>query len=206
MNKYIMTIKLAQTSILCTTIGFLLLGCSGKLQTTSKLENGITLDGYSTYAWVAPHNPEAKTRADDKRYAPLIRQLSDESLQKKGMKLDTLAPDALFSFDTKVEERVKYSKAALTNPTYYYGGPGYYPGFYVGPAYYENTAPIPGGEVLPEEYDQGMLSIQMFDTKSKKVLWRGLAQQPLDAKTNVEAVIKAAVRDIFDQLPVKLKK
>ena len=201
-----MTIKILRTSILCTTIGFLVSGCSGKLQTTTKLEDGVTLDNYSTYAWVAPHNPDGKTRVDDKRYAPLIRKLSDEALQNKGMKLDTLAPDALFSFDTKVEERVKYSKAPLTNPTYYYGGPGYYPGFYVGPAYYENTAPIPGGEVLPEEYDQGMLAIQMFDTKSKKVLWRGWAENPLDANTNIEAVIKAAVRDVFNQLPVKHKK
>lgn len=164
-----MKIKLVRITILGTTIAFLVTGCSGSLQINSKLENGVTLDQYHSYAWVAPHNPDEKTRVDDKRYAPLIRQLSDEALQKKGLKLDTLAPDALFSFDTKIEERVKYSKAALTNPTYYYGGAGYYPGFYVGPAYYENTAPIPGGEVLPEEYDEGMLAIQMFDNKIQKV-------------------------------------
>ena len=201
-----MTIKLVRTSILCTTIGLLVSGCSGKLQTTSKLENGVTLDNYTTYAWVAPHNPDGKARVDDKRYAPLIRRLSDEALLKKGMKLDTLAPDALFSFDTKVEERVKYSKAALTNPTYYYGGAGYYPGFYVGPAYYENTAPIPGGEVLPEEYDEGMLAIQMFDTKSKKILKRELKKKTLDDNTNIEAINKAAVRDVLNQLQKKKKK
>lgn len=201
-----MKIKLIRITIICTTVGFLVSGCSGSLQVNSKLENGVTLEGYKTYAWVAPHNPEEKTRVDDKRYAPLIRQLSDEALQKKGMKLDTLAPDALFSFDTRVEERVKYSKAALSNPTYYYGGAGYYPGFYVGPAYYENTAPIPGGEVLPEEYDEGMLAIQMFDTKSKKVLWRGFAEKPLTAKTDVDATIKTAVRGVFNQLPIKNKK
>jgi hypothetical protein len=200
-----MKIKLVQIT-LSLTIGLLLGGCSGSLKTTGKVEPGVTLDNYHTYAWVAPHNPEDKARVDDKRYAPLIRRLSDEALQKKGMRLDTIAPDALFSFDTRVEERVKYSKAALSNPTYYYGGAGYYPGFYVGPAYYENTAPIPGGEVLPEEYDQGMLSIQMFDTKSKKILWRGFAEKPLTANTNAEATIKAAVKNVFIQLPVKHKK
>lgn len=198
--------RLVQNTIFLIVITSLLINCSGSLKTTGKLENGVTLDNYSTYAWVAPHNPDEKTRVDDKRYAPLIRRLSDEALKKKGMRLDTLAPDALFSFDTRVEERVKYSKAQLTNPTYYYGGAGYYPGFYVGPAYYENTAPIPGGEVLPEEYDEGMLTIQMFDTKSKKILWRGFAAQPLTAKTNVEAVIKTAVRSVFNKLPVKHKK
>lgn len=201
-----MKIKLVRITIVCLTVAFLVSACSENLQVTSKLENGVTLDGYSTYAWVAPHNPDGKTRVDDKRYAPLIRQLSDEALQKKGMKLDTLAPDALFSFDTRVEERVKYSKAAMSNPTYYYGGAGYYPGFYVGPAYYENTAPIPGGEVLPEEYDEGMLAIQMFDTKSKKVLWRGFAEKPLTGKTNIEATIKSAVQSVFVQLPIKHKK
>ena len=198
--------RLIQISILFTAVAALVSSCAGSLKTTGKLENGVTLDSYKTYAWVAPHNPNEKTRADDKRYAPMIRRLSDEALQKKGMRMDTLAPDALFSFDTRVEERVKYSKAPLSNPTYYYGGAGYYPGFYVGPAYYENTAPIPGGEVLPEEYDEGMLIIQMFDTKSRKVLWRGFAGQPLTAKTNVEAVVKAAVRGVFSKLPVKHKK
>jgi len=201
-----MKFRLVRNSIFLLAIASLMTNCSGKLQTTGTLENGVTLDKYSTYAWVAPHNPNEKTRTDDKRYAPMIRRLSDEALNKKGMKLDTLAPDALFSFDTRVEERVKYSTSPLSNPTYYYGCPGYYPGFYVGPAYYENTAPIPGGEVLPEEYDEGMLIIQMFDTKSKKVLWRGFAGQPLTAKTNVEAVIKAAVRGVFNKLPVKNKK
>ena len=201
-----MKLRLVRISLFLISIAALMSDCAGSLKTTSKLENAVTLDNYSTYAWVAPRNPDEKKRVDDKRYAPLIRRLSDEALRKKGMKLDTLAPDALFSFDTSVEERVKYSKAALSNPTYYYGGPGYYPGFYVGPAYYENTAPIPGGEVLPEEYDEGMLVIQMFDTKSKKMLWRGFAEQPLTAKTNIEAVIKAAVRDVFKKLPVKHKK
>lgn len=180
--------------------------CSGSLKTSGKTENGVTLGNYKTYAWIAPHNPEDSSRKDDKRYAPFIRQLTEQALTKKGMKLDAQQPDAVFAFDTRVEERVKYSKAGMSNASYYYGGAGYYPGVYVGAAYYDNSAIIPAGEVLPEEYDQGMLVIQMFDAKTKKLLWRGYAEKTLTAKSNVEADIKKAVKDIFMDLPVKHKK
>ena len=198
--------KLIHTTFIYLVIAMLVTGCSPSLQTSSKTEDGVKLDNYKTYAWIAPHNPEDTSRRDDKRYAPLIRQLADQTLEKKGMKLDASQPDAVFAFDTRVEERVKYSKAARSSASYYYGGTSYYPGVYVGSTYYDNNAVIPGGEVLPQEYDQGMLVIQMFDAKTKKVLWRGYAEKTLTGKSDIEADIKKAVKDIFIRLPIKHNK
>ena len=206
MRTNTLIMKSIPTTFIYLFIAVLTTRCSGSLQTSSKIENGVKFDQYKTYAWVAPHNPDDTSRNDDKRYAPLIRQLSEQALEKKGMKMDALHPDAVFAFDTRVEERVKYSKAAMSNASYYYGGAGYYPGVYIGTAYYDNSAIIPGGEVLPQEYDQGMLAIQMFDAKTKKILWRGFAEKPFTAKSDVEADIKKAVREVFMQLPIKHKK
>jgi hypothetical protein len=58
-----------------------------------------------------------------------------------------------------------------------------------------------GGEVLPKEYAEEMLAFERFDTKTKKVLWRGWASKPLSAKSN----IKHAVRDIFSRLQIRHK-
>lgn len=200
-----LAMKMICATLIYSVIVTFVTGCSPSLQTSSKLESGVELNNYKTYAWVAPHNPDDKSRNDDKIYAPLIRQLSEQVLEKKGMKIDPLQPDALFAFDTRVEERVKYSKAAISNASYYYGGAGYYPGVYVGAAYYDNNAIIPGGEVLPEEYDEGMLAIQMFDAKTKKILWRGFAEKELTAKSDVEAIVRKAVKDVFSRLPIKHK-
>lgn len=170
--------------------------CSGSLKTSSNTEKGAILNNYKTYAWITPADPEGTSRADDRVYAPLIQQQADAALEKKGMQIDAEKPDAVFLFDAHIEEQVKYTKAPTTMGSYYYGGPGYYPAF--GP-------PMPGGEVLPESYEEGILAFQMFDTKTKKVLWRGWAKKPLTGKSDVEADIKQAVRDIFAQLPIKHK-
>jgi hypothetical protein len=180
--------------VLVVATMFMLIGCSVKLQTASNTEKGAILNNYKTYAWIAPHDPDGKSRADDKAYGRLIHEQVDAALQKKGLVLNSEKPDAVFTFQTKVEERVKYSNAPASNSSFYYGGPGYYMGY--GPA-------VPGGEVLPESYDEGMLSIEMFDANTKKVLWRGWATKPLSAKSDVESDIRKAIKDIIIKLPIK---
>jgi len=195
--------KSAQKSLVSVIVVLLASGCSGGLQTGSRTESDASLKAYHTYAWIAPDDPDAISHAG-KVFAPLILSEADVALQKKGMKMDTLQPDAVFVFDSKVEEQVKYSKAPLTTYNYFWGGPGYYAGYgYAGYAGY--GPPIPGGEVLPEEYEQGMLAFQMFDAKTRKVLWRGWASKTLTGKSDVEADVKRAVRDIFIRLRIKHK-
>lgn len=198
--------KITQKCLIPAVVALLLTGCSGGLKTGSKMESDASLKSYHTYAWIAPNDPDAVSHAG-KIFAPLILTEADAALQKKGMKMDTLQPDAIFVFDSRVAEQVKYSKAPLTTYNYFWGGPGYYSGYagygYAGYAGY--GPPIPGGDVLPEEYEQGMLAFQMFDAKTRKVLWRGWASKELTGKSDVEADVKRAVRDIFIRLRIKPK-
>jgi hypothetical protein len=173
----------------------LMLGCSSGIKTTSETSKGAELKNYKTYAWMKPENPDDESRKDDKMYSGLILQLANAELEKKGFKLDAENPDALFAFDTKVEERIKHTQNAYAGPGF--GGPGYYGGYYYGP--------VSGGQFVAHETTQGMLFIEMYDTKSKKMLWSGSAQKELTRKSNVESDIKKAVKDIFIRLPVKHK-
>ena len=52
---------------------------------------------------------------------------------------------------------------------------------------------------------QGMLFIEMYETKTQKLLWRGWAKKEITPKNDVEADIKAAIKHIFIRLPVKHK-
>ncbi len=66
-------------------------------------------------------------------------QLSNEELQKKGFVLNTDQPDAVFIFDTRIEDRITYSQTPQVSVGFGFGGPGYYGGF---------AAPVAGGDIV----------------------------------------------------------
>lgn len=174
----------------------LMAGCSGGIQTSSMTTKGAELKKYKTYAWVKPGNPDDETRKDDKLYSGLILELANSELKKKGFRLDAENPEAVFLFDTKVEDRIKYTQNPQVTVGVGFGGPGYYGGF---------SAPVAGGEFIAHETMQGMLFIEMYDTKTQKLLWRGWAEEEITQKNDVEADIRKAVKHIFIRLPVKHK-
>ncbi|MBA4053594.1 MAG: hypothetical protein C0490_02680 [Marivirga sp.] len=99
--------KLARSIMLLFATPFILIGCSGELQTASNTEKGAILNNNKTYACIAPHDPDGKSRADDKAY---------------------------------------------------------------------------GGLMLPESYDEGILSIEMFNCNPKKILCRGVGNETTNGK------------------------
>ena len=170
--------------------------CSSSLETGSKTEKGVKLKDYKTYAWVTPPEPDAESKKDDKIYTKLIQQLSDDELQKKGMTVNVEQPDAVFIFDTHVEDRVQYTQSPMVTASFGYGGPGYYMGM---------GAPVYGGQIQAHTYQQGILIYHMYDTKTKQLLWQAWAQKPISPSSNIESDIKTAVRHIFIRLPIKHK-
>jgi hypothetical protein len=181
--------------IASVTLSFLA-SCSGGLQSYSYKAKGVDLKKYKSYAWGKPADAESDSRKDDKIYAGLILQLSNDELQKKGFVLNTEQPDAVFVFDTRVEDRIVYSQTPQVSVGVGFGGPGYYGGF---------AAPVAGGDIVQNTVRQGMLYIEMYDTQTKKLLWRGWAQEEITYKNDIEADIRTAVKHIFIRLPVKHK-
>jgi len=157
---------------------------------------GVDLKKYKTYAWIKPADAEEEVRKDDKLYGKLILQLCNEELLKKGFVLDTENPDALFIFDTHVEDRVSFSQTPQVSVGFGFGGPGYYGGV---------AAPVAGGELVQHNYQHGMLFIEMYDTKTKQLLWKGWAEAKITYKNDIESDIRTAVKHIFMRLPVKHK-
>lgn len=196
------------TFFLFTTSVFLFTACSNSLQTSTYTAVATNLAEYKTYAWVAPGDTALNTRRDDKIYAGLIQTSADKELGKKGMKIDNQNPDAVFMFDTKIEETEEYRQTQV-NTGYGYGGMGY-GGFgygYAGPAYYVGSSvPVYQTEVSAVPVDEGTLSYSMYDRKTGKLLWRGVGTQKLDAGTNIERTIKNAASFIFAEMKVKHKK
>jgi hypothetical protein len=176
-----------------------LLSCSGSLQTYSDKDPKIDLKPYKSYAWIAaPGDTVFNEKRKGKVYGNLIVHSADAELKKKGMTVDVKNPDALFLFESKVEEKVKYGRAAPASVDV--GYPGAYGYYYVG-----DQVPVRGGEIMPSSYDEGLLYFNMYDKKTGQRIWSGGATKALTNKDDIEKVIKAAVRDIFTRLPIKHK-
>lgn len=182
----------------------LLVSCSSSTKTSSWKAKGVDLKPYKSYAWLAPGDTTLGLRRDDKLYAGTIQQAADAELQKKGMVVDTQNPDAVFIFDTRLEDHVRYSQSPTVSVGVgvgvgapgYYGGPGYYMG---------GSVPVAGGEITADYYKQGTLIIDMYDLKTNKLLWRGFAKKDIDYTTDMDYTLRKAIHDIFIYLPIKHK-
>jgi Domain of unknown function (DUF4136) len=177
---------------------FILVSCGG-IQIESTQTKGVDLKKYKTYAWGKPGDSDhdldqATHKATKKVYAGLIKRLASEELLKKGFVLDTLKPDAIFVFNSGVEERVSYSQGNV-NTGYGYDGTGYYGGGYY--------SPVGVGRSSQHAYEEGMLYIDMLDTKTRVPLWGGWAKKKLTSKSDVEADVRSAVALIFKRLKVQ---
>ncbi len=180
----------------------LLSGCSSGIHTSSWKAKGVDLKAYKSYAWVVPGDTTLGHRRDDKLYGGSIQYLADTELKAKGMTVDTQGPDAVFMFDTRLEDHVRYSQSPTVSVGFGVGAPGYYggPGYYMG-----GSVPVAGGEVTANYYKQGTLVIEMYDLKTQKLLWRGWAMKDLDYSTDMDYTLRKAIHDIFVYLPIKHK-
>lgn len=178
--------------------------CKSSLTIWASKTDPNELKKYKTYAWVAPGDSALSSRRDDKLYAGLIESSANKELQKMGMTLDNVNPDAVFMFDTKIDEKVVTRKAAETGYNAYgYGGYAY---GYNGAGYYQGAYnPMRGLETASMLVEQGTLSYLMYDRQTAKLVWQGTAKKDLSKNTNIESTIKRAATFIFAKLPVKLK-
>lgn len=170
--------------------------CSESVHTFSDHDTKVDLQQYKTYAWIAPGDTVLNARRKDKLFGGYIVRVSDEELSKKGMVVNTTHPDAVFMFETQVEERVEYSQTPTMSVGVGYGGPGYYVG---------GSVPVAGGEIKSKQVQDGMLTFTMYDTKSGDVLWTGGTSETLTNSDDVEEVIKKAVKQIFFKFPIRHK-
>lgn len=131
--------KILLSLLVITTI--LLSSYIVKLKIFSNYDKATDFSKYKTFAWIAPYDTVIDMHRKDKPYGNYIIKVCDAELIKKGMKLDTVNPDVVFMFDTRLNETVEYKESPTTSvgvsvyaPAYYgqsyYGGPAFDPNGY----------------------------------------------------------------------------
>ena len=168
--------------------------------------NKTNMSQYRSFAWLSPQGktedrPTASAVADLK-----IKDAAVASLTNKGLRMQKNNPDLLVTYTAKVGLGSK----TVYYPTYY--GTGFYPGFGIGygwgyrPYYWGWGGPAfvyYGGmtAVDKEHYKEGTIIIDLIDTRSRKVVWRGFGVGEVhhDVQKNIDDIPKI-VEGIINQL------
>ncbi|HZX73406.1 MAG TPA: DUF4136 domain-containing protein, partial [Cyclobacteriaceae bacterium] len=152
---------------------------------------------YKTYAWLAPGDSVLNRYRSEKLYGGFITYAANKELKERGMKLDTLRPDAIFIFDTQVEEFTQYKQGATLSLGVAVAGPGYYVG---------GSAPVAGGKITASTSQDGMLGFAMYDARTQKLLWLAKAEKTFSMAEDIQKIIGDVTVRIFKKLPVKKSK
>ena len=151
---------------------------------------------FKTYAWLAPGDSVLNRFLKDKLFGGYIRYSANQELSGRGLKMDTLKPDAIFVFYTSVEEITVYSQSATLSVGVGVAGPGYYVSGY---------APVAGGKITESTEEDGVLKYVMYDTETREMVWTGMVEKRFKISDDVEKIIADYTVKIFKKYPVKKK-
>jgi len=167
--------------------------------------NKTNMGGYRTFAWMPPSKTSGNnvSQAADAK----IKDAATSALVAKGLQLSQNHPDLVVSYTSIV------GRGARTNyysPYSYYGG--FYPGWGFGwgwggwyRPYYAFGGPFSyyGGLTYAEKehYKEGTLIIDIIDTRTRKIVWRGFGVGEVhhNPQKDIDDLPKV-VNGILDQL------
>ena len=151
---------------------------------------------FKTYAWLAPGDSVLNRYRRDKLYGGYIVYSANKELAARGLKVDTLRPDAIFVFYTSVQEITTYSQSAMLSVGVGVAGPGYY---------VSGSTPVAGGNIIATTEEDGVLKYTMYDTETRKMVWSGMVEKTFKLTDDVEKIIGDYTVKIFKKYPVKKK-
>jgi hypothetical protein len=162
---------------------------------------GVDFKNYKTYAWLATKDT-AYTKLVNKKN--LERALAAEVIQQlgeRGMVLDTLNPDCLFTYTLVMNKTYEVGQ----QPNEVYNTQVYAPAYsgqnniyYYRPDYGPSTY---SGHISVATFRDGSLVIDMIDQKKNEVIWRASAQAKKSEADLKGVKVKEIVPEMFKKFP-----
>ena len=173
--------------VLLALTAAVLSGCA-TMTVGSYVGRTVDLTTYRTYDWGPPDAlPIGDARLDNHTvFQDHLQGAVEKALAARGYaRVGSEAPDILIHYHATVARRIDVDSL---NPGYDCRGSGCEPRVFA--------------------YDAGTLVIDIVDAKTKRLLWRGWAQDSMDGvledQDEMEAQIAEAVTRIFERLPGRL--
>ncbi len=177
-------------SLMLATV--LLTACSVSPVIHTTASPDLDLSQYRTFGYIQPLDT-------DKRYESLLsqflKQATSSALIQRGFVYDPETPDLLINFGYHVIDKQQVEQIPVTlgyvnhyNDVYYGAWPTY--------------------RLFVDDYQQGILSIDLVDRKRNTMIWQGIATQRLTARQRDQrqVTIQRAVHDIFQHFPAQPEK
>jgi hypothetical protein len=193
-------------------------GCASnsaiQFESEEMLESGYST--FKTYAFLPTNDTNYAKLINRQTFVPLLAHTAKAELDKKGLVLDTLHPDCLFTYHLVMNRKYEANQQSVTEykPQTYAAGTPIYDTYSssgvsgssavrAGTAPYSNVyyfssnnKPITySGKMSIDTLREGSMVIDMIDVKSNRIVWRSIAQgknkesNKADLKTSVEYVI-----------------
>jgi len=183
----------------------ILQSCTGSLNTFSDYDKKTDLNIYKTYAWLSPGdslNPNPKSQQIELMYSKSIMYAANNTLKKKGMVISPENPDVVFKFSIGVDRRIAQTQSPTISVGVGVGGAGYY----AGPGYYGAVSvPVAGGNITEKRIDEAFIYLQLFETKTGKLLWTGGVRKTVENSADPQKNIQLAMNAVLADLKIKHK-
>ena len=164
-------------------------GCAGGLSYNHDYDPSANFTALRTYSWATPpENSRGINQMLERRVVAAI----DQNLVAKGYQAATGEPDFAVNFTVTTSEQTDYNT--------YYTGMGYGGGWYGGGMGSSTTRAY--------TYTNGTLIVDIFDAKSKNLIWRGTAAGTINEDASPEQRemrIQEAIAGILKTFPTRAK-
>jgi Domain of unknown function (DUF4136) len=173
----------------------------------SEKTKGTDFSKYRTYAWLATKDTAYTKLVNKKNVEKMLATVVKLELDKRGMKMDTLNPDCLFTYTLVMNKTYDVGDAPpqiYSEQTYAPAYPGQNQIYYYRADY---GLPTYSGGMQVTTFRDGSLVIDMIDRLGDKVIWRSTVQgkQNEEDRKGVRATINDIVPKMFKKFPVKNK-
>ena len=214
-------------AVLATMTSIMVLALTGcaSMQVQTDYDPGASFGQLSTYDWVdgtgeAEGGPAIRSQLLERR----IQNAIDNELARRGyQKVTSSTPDFLVTYHVATEEKHDVSTVerdydyggyrgygGYSYPTYGHHGYGYrgygHRGYGHG-GYYGYGGLGVATTIYRHDYLQGTLVLDIIDTRTNELIWRGWANTVLDHDPEPEKVqmyVDEAVRKILEEFPPQL--
>ena len=177
-------------SRLTTLAGIVLLlvaaGCAATIEVGSHVQRGLDVSGYRTYDWgAADALPAGDERLERNAFfQDHLRGAVERAMARRGFGWSTgAAPDLLVHYHANITERIDVDRVDVQRG-------------YCGER---------GCDVSTRSYEAGTLVIDVIDTRTNRLIWRGWAQHAVDDmlrnQDTMARQIESAVTRMFSEFP-----
>jgi len=182
--------------LLLSILSLILSACSS-VDTQVDYDKEVDFTKLKTYSWL----PDSKKRYADIRlnsdiFKKRIYNTVNKALAARGYKEVTDNPDFTIGYHVVIE-----NKTSVNTMNDYYGYSGYGRGWNNYPGYNMHST-----QTSVYHYEEGSLILDIVDTKSKQLIWRGSAQAEISKSRTAkqrDELVQKAVDKLFSQLPAK---